>query len=288
MRYIVLTAIAIICTNLRAQTPPARPQFEVASVKPAANDGMGGRIPMMREMLRNGQTPGMIPMTDPGRIRLENWALLDLIAAAYRVRATQVSGPAWLSDRGFDIEAKAPDGASNEAVNTMLQSLLEERFGLKVHRDTQTGQGFALVVGRNGPKLKPAGPPPAPARELTGEEQRAKSKQQAQAQLATMMKRIQENRENGTPLGGLNHESWPSITTEELASRLVRFAEGPVVDATGLTGKYSVTIETWKNAEVPGGTVFDAVERLGLKLEPRKVTVETVVVDQVSKTPTAN
>jgi uncharacterized protein (TIGR03435 family) len=61
-----------------------------------------------------------------------------------------------------------------------------------------------------------------------------------------------------------------------------------VVDETGLTGKYSVTIETWKNTDVPGGTVFDAVEKLGLKLEPRKVTVETVVVDQVSKTPTAN
>jgi uncharacterized protein (TIGR03435 family) len=61
-----------------------------------------------------------------------------------------------------------------------------------------------------------------------------------------------------------------------------------VVDETGLTGKYAVTIETWKNPDVPGGTIFDAVEKLGLKLEARKVTVETVVVDQVSKTPTAN
>ena len=67
----------------------------------------------------------------------------------------------------------------------------------------------------------------------------------------------------------------------------MRFAEAPVVDETGLTGKYSVAIETW-NADAPGGTVFDAVEKLGLKLESRKVTVETVVVDQVSKTPTAN
>jgi len=73
-----------------------------------------------------------------------------------------------------------------------------------------------------------------------------------------------------------------------LASGLVRFADAPVVDKTGLTGKYSVFVETWKNAVVPGGAVFDAVEKLGLKLEPRKLTVETVVVDQVSKTPTAN
>ena len=230
----------------------------------------------------------MIPMTDPGRIRLENWALLDLIAAAYSLRATQVSGPAWLSDQGFDIEAKVPDGTPKEELNAMLQSLLEERFGVKVHRDTQTRQGFALAVGKNGPKLKPAEPPPAPAQALTEEEQRATTNQQAQTRLAAMMKRMQENRESGTPLGGLHAESWPSITTGELASRLGQLADAPVVDETGLTGKYSVTIETWKNADVPGDTVFDAVEKLGLKLEPRKMTVETVVVDQVSKTPTAN
>ena len=93
MRYVVCTAIALICTNLRAQTPPARPQFEVASVKPAAVLN-----PRLREMMRSTWRPGLIPMDDPGRVRLENWTLLDLIAAAYRVRATEVSGPAWLSD----------------------------------------------------------------------------------------------------------------------------------------------------------------------------------------------
>jgi len=275
MRYVVCTAIALICTNLPAQTPPAGPQFEVASVKPAANDETGGgRFLAMREMLRNVRPPGMIPMDDPGRVRLEDWALLDLIAAAYRVRATQVSGPAWLSDRSFDIEAKVPEGTPKEELNAMLQSLLEERFGLKVHRDTRTGQGFALVVGKNGPKLKPAEPPPAPA--------------QVQARMEAMQKRMQENRESGTPLVGLSRANFPSIATEQLAFQLERFAEAPVVDKTGLTGKYSVTIETWKNADVPGGTIYDAVEKLGLKLEPRKVTVETVVVDHVSKTPTAN
>ena len=289
MRYLACTAIALICANLRAQTPPAKPQFEVASVKPAANDETGrGRMPMMREMLRTGRPPGIIPMEDPGRVHLENWALLDLIAAAYRVRAAQVSGPAWLADQSFDIVAKVPDGAPKEELNAMLQALLEERFGLKVHRDTQTKQGFALVVGKNGPKLKPAEPPPAPAQGLTEEERKAKNQQQAQSRMEEMQKRMQEARESGTPLAGFSRANFPSTTTEQLASGLVRFAEAPVVDETGLTGKYSVTIETWKNADLPGGTVFDAVEKLGLKLEARKITVETVVVDQVSKTPTAN
>jgi uncharacterized protein (TIGR03435 family) len=231
-------------------------------------------------------------MANPGRIRLENWALLDLIAAAYRVRATQVSGAAWLADLVFDIEAKLPEGTQKEQLNAMMKSMLEERFGLRVHRESQTKSGFALVVGKNGPKLRPSEPPPAPSPGITEQERQANDKEQAQQSMATMMKRmrerIQENHESGTSLGGLRGASFNSITTEELASHLVGFTEAPVIDETGLTGKYSVSIETWKNPDVPGGTIFDAVEKLGLKLEPRKVTVETVVVDQVSKAPTAN
>src|SRR5580700_4133702 len=181
MRYAVYTAIALICINLRAQTPPARPQFEVASVKPAANgETSGGRFPMMRAGAREFMRKNWNALY-PGRVRMEDWALIDMIAAAYSVRLDQLSGPAWMSDQAFDIEAKLPAGAPKEAANAMLQSLLEDRFGLKVHRDTQTRQGFALVVGKNGPKLNPAEPAAAPAEGLTEEERRAKASEQAQA-----------------------------------------------------------------------------------------------------------
>jgi uncharacterized protein (TIGR03435 family) len=284
MRYVVCAAIALICITSPAQTPPARPQFEVASVKPVANDETGaGRL--LREVMRNRRRPGEIPMTGPDRVQLENWPLLDLIAAAYSVRATQVSGPDWLSDQGFDIEAKLPDGTPKEELNAMLQSLLEERFGLKVHRATKTGQGFALTVGKNGPKLKPAEPRPAPVEGLTQEERMAQLQQKMQTNAAAERKQMEEK---AAAVGAFDTQSWGSITMEELAARLVRFAGAPVVDETGLTGNYKVTIETSANADVPGGTVFDAVEKLGLKLESRKVTVETVVVDRVSKTPTPN
>jgi uncharacterized protein (TIGR03435 family) len=235
--------------------------------------------------MRNRRRPGEIPMTGPDRVQLENWPLLDLIAAAYSVRATQVSGPDWLSDQGFDIEAKLPDGTPKEELNAMLQSLLEERFGLKVHRATKTGQGFALTVGKNGPKLKPAEPRPAPVEGLTQEERMAQLQQKMQTNAAAERKQMEEK---AAAVGAFDTQSWGSITMEELAARLVRFAGAPVVDETGLTGNYKVTIETSANADVPGGTVFDAVEKLGLKLESRKVTVETVVVDRVSKTPTPN
>ena len=99
---------------------------------------------------------------------------------------------------------------------------------------------------------------------------------------------MQENQEGGAPRVGVSRANFPSITTGHLALQLERFAEAPVSDETGLTGKDHVVIETWKNGDVPGGTVFDAVERLGLKLEARKLQIESIVVDQVSKTPTAN
>jgi uncharacterized protein (TIGR03435 family) len=290
VRYPLLGAIALICTSLGAQTPLARPQFEVASVRPVVTDERSASLSQrLREFTGSQQRPGWIPMENAGRVRLQNWALLDLIAAACSVRATQVSGPEWLSGQGFDIEAKMPDGSSKEELNAMLQSLLEERFGLKVHRGTQSGQGFALIVGKDGPKLKPADPPSAPpAQTLSEEELKAKQAQNRENMNASMAAQRKRMQENGLAQRGFSSRSWSAITPEGLASQLVQFVHAPVVDATGLTGKYRVTIEISENTDVPGDTVFDAVEKLGLKLEPRKVTVETVVVDQVSKTPTEN
>ena len=146
-----------------------------------------------------------------------------------------MSGPAWLSDQVFNIEATVPDGTPKEELNAMLQSLLEERFGLKMHHTTQTEQGFALTVGKNGPKLIPAEPPPIPTQGLTEEEQRAQDMQKLQSGLAATNERTQEKI---AAVGAFNTQSWKSITTEELAAQLVRPAGAPVVDETGLTGKY--------------------------------------------------
>lgn len=278
----VWMAVAGVLATAPAQTLPPRAEFEVASVKPAApKDGPTSRFPQMpqhlREMTRNMRAPGAIPMPDPGRVRLTDWPLLDLIAAAYSVRTSQVSGPEWLSGQGFDIEAKVPDGTPKEQVNEMLRALLEERFALKVHRESRTESGFALLVGKNGPKLKAAAELP---KDLSPEERQARLREQA----AAMIKRMQENRQNGASHAGSSRSAWwPGITTGQLATNLTRFTER------GLTGKYDVEVETSQGTpDEPGETIFDAVEKLGLKLEPRKITVDTVVVDQASKTPTSN
>jgi uncharacterized protein (TIGR03435 family) len=282
-RSVVFLALAgVFCAS--AQTPPpARPQFEVASVKPTAANAdplraMAPRLALMRSLVhQNGIIPG-----DKGRVHIEHWPLLDLIAAAYRVRTTEISGPTWLGDQYFDIDAKIPTGTPADQRNEMLQMLLEERFGLKLHRESKVESGFALVVGKNGPKLKASAPPPESRKDLSPEEQKALAREQAEG----AMKLMQASMKKGPQRPG-SRASWTGITAGDLANRLARLAEGPVVDLTGLTGKYDVLVEMWQGDE-PGGTIFDAVERLGLKLEPRKLTVALLVIDRASKTPTAN
>ena len=139
MRYIVCAAIAIICTTLSAQTQPARPQFEVASVRPVASvpSAMSGAVLSQIQQAQLARPPEEIPIAGTDRVHMQGWTLLGLISAAYSVRATQVSGPAWISDARFNIDAKVPEGTPKEDLNAMLQVLLEDRFGLKVHRATQ-------------------------------------------------------------------------------------------------------------------------------------------------------
>jgi hypothetical protein len=141
MRYVVCTAIALVCTALGAQTLPARPQFEVASVKPVGDDSHLSQI--TREFARSDRRPGQIPIAGPDRVRLQNWALLDLVAAAYSVRATQVSGPPWLSDQGLRYRSQGArwcsEGtvecdaaiAARRTLRSQSASRYEDRAGLR-------------------------------------------------------------------------------------------------------------------------------------------------------------
>jgi uncharacterized protein (TIGR03435 family) len=288
MRYVVYAVIAVIGTSLGAQTvPPASLQFEVASVRPVAQDETGGgmRAMFQQRIARSLRKPGEIPMTGTDRVSLQGWTLVDLIAAAYSLDTTRVSGPAWLSDENFDIEAKVIPGTPKGDLNAMLQSLLEERFHLKARRDTRIGPGFALVVGKDGPKMELAVPPAPLPEGLTDEERRA----QAEQKIRASMEEASRNRAKEAPAGPpVSVAKWSSITMHDLAVHLERGAGAPVIDDTGLTGKYVVRLATSPGPQFPGDTIFDAVEKLGLKLESRKLPVERVIVDEVSKTPTEN
>jgi uncharacterized protein (TIGR03435 family) len=286
MRCAICTFAVLICATLCAQDIRVKPQFEVASVRPVSKDQVDDLDPrfakVFRELRLDLSQKDKIPMAGPDRVHIRNWSLRDLIAAAYSVHASQISGPAWLSDKSFNIEARVPENTPKGELNAMLQSLLEERFALRLHRITQTKHGYAITVGKGGPKLTPAELPSASSQKLSQKES------QLIQELNADNKRIKNYIGEEKPVGSFTSRSWRSITIEELAHHLEGFTEAPVVDETGLTGRYSVTIEIAQNPGGLGGTIFDAVEKLGLKLEPRKVPVDILVVDQVNQVPTAN
>ncbi len=290
MKSFALCTATLCCAGLFAQPPSAKLEFEVASIKPSA--------PMPMGQIRIGMS------ADAGMVRYSNVSLKDIIRTAYRVKDFQVQGPDWLASTRFDIVAKLPDGATREQVPEMLQTLLAERFKLTLHRETKEHNMYALVVGKGGPKLKPAeikpietrntdGPPPPPPPGGPG----------AGPPRGAMMIRMDS--------GGA-HLQTPSATLAALADLISRFTERPVVDMTGIEGQYEFdlafapeTIQGMPGGRMPGPppgggehssseaaepapTIYDSVQRYGLKLEPRKAPMEILTVDHIERTPTEN
>jgi len=140
--------------QMRAQstqtTGAPLPSFEVATVKPSPPPD----VAKMAEQIKAGKMPRFGPHVNASQAQYTYMSLKELIAAAYTVREYQITGPAWLATDRFDIVAKLPHGASKDDAPKMLQALLAERFKLAAHRDTQEHPVLALVVGKDGPKLK--------------------------------------------------------------------------------------------------------------------------------------
>lgn len=233
----------------------ALPAFEVASIRPP--DPKRGEV--------NGfyTYPG-------GRIAARGCTLQYLIMLAFDVQGFQISGgPGWMNDDGFDIQAKPPEsspaGKSNPALpksppsqdqRQMLQSLLIDRFQLKFHRVTKEGSVYLLTRGTKELKL-----------------QTPKDK-------------------NAFPWAGGISGGWfgggirgENISMPQLAARLSRFFEHPVLDQTGLQGSFDFEYRTGNednDADIPS-FLLDAMKEIGLKLPPGKGPIETIVIDHAEK-----
>jgi len=172
-------------------------------------------------------------------------------------------GPDWAKsgDIRFNIEAKAEDPAKATEAHllAMLQALLIERFSLQFHRETVDAPGFALIVSKNGPKLRPAEDGGEPTirfspsfKPIEGEPTVATARNYSMAMLAEMLTQIQPR---------------------------------PVNDETGLRGFYDFRL-SWD--ETAGPSLVTALrEQLGVRLEARKVPVSVFVIDSAQK-PTEN
>jgi bla regulator protein BlaR1 len=258
----VCTGAAVILAtgtlvHAQQQSTP-RQAFEVASIKPGDPNS---------QMFRIGSMPG-------GRFAANNASLSLLIQTAYDVRSHQISGgPNWLDSAKYDIDAK-PDSAApipagpagGPQMRSMLRSLLEERFKLKLHRELREEPTYELVVARGGPKL-----------------------QQATESLK------QERRGLRMGRGQLTGTAAPvSILVNQLSQQLGR----SVVDKTGLAGQYDFDLkwtpefgqsqfgpaDAGPSPDPAGPSIFTAIqEQLGLKLESTKSPVDVLIIDSAER-----
>lgn len=239
--------------------------FDAASVKAAVPGRFG---------MRGG--PGS---ADPGRITYFNVTLKDVLTKAYRVDGYQVEGPASLEGTRYDILATVPSGASDEDLHAMLRNLLAERFGLAVHRESKELPIYALVVGKNGPKMKPA----QAESDTAADEPEIYSISQGKDGFPVMPRGFKGHM-IGMKIPGKTMFRAKGASMAEFSSLLSSQVDRPVVDFTDLTGKYDFGIAWTDDFDVSPALQYT----LGLKLEPRRGQVEKLVVDRVERQPTEN
>lgn len=255
------------------------PVFEVASIKP---DKPAGN----RMMFGTRWTPDGLTTTGS--------TARSFIVMAYNVQDSQIFGaPNWINSERYDIQARvggsvveklqklSPDQRTL-ARQHMLQALLADRFKLVIHRETKELPVYALVIGRNGPKLKEAEPDENYANGMKGADGHA---------LGKSVMRV-----GG---GELTGQAIPMAFLVQTLSDQPELKDRVLLDRTGLTGSYDFTLQ-WApensmlngmqkpdNATTPdssGPSLFTAIEeQLGLKIESTKGPVDALVIDHVER-----
>ncbi len=276
--------------TVRAQTAPPRLRFDVASVRLAPPPD--GRTPARR--LSGVPGPNN---KDPGRFSAR-LSLLNLVTIAYDIPGYRLSEKSDLGLLRLDVDAKMPVDTTREQFNVMLQNLLADRLGLKVHWATQQIEMYALVVAKGGPRIKAAAPDSPQASDDASKNENPDRTGSDGFPIPPAGNGPWRGAAPGGKIGMRGHNE----TVAELASAIAAQTLGaPLTDATGLTGRYDYTIfsSTTATDAARRGTpatddfdrpsIFDAVqEQLGLKNEKRKGPVQMLVVDHVEKKPTEN
>jgi len=220
-----------------------RQEFEVATIKPGDPEIHGTSI-----------------FTPPGRLVMKNITLREAVRTAYHLNEPELfGGPKWIDSEHFDIDGKAASIVLWDQIMQMLQSLLADRFKLKVHRETRTLPVYALTIAKNGPKM-PVATEGDPA--------------------------------NGPTSWGSRNLTAKGVPIDILARMLADLLMRPVLDRTGLEGIYNIKLDfaplEATSDDAPAPALVTAIqEQLGLKLEATTGPVEVLVIDGAER-PDAN
>jgi len=201
------------------------------------------------------------------RYTIERKSVLQMLSLGYGVQKRQIlNAPEWAATDNWDVNGvpDVPGEPDQRQRLSMVRKLLAERFGLKVHKEQREMPVYALIVAKGGPKLKPSAHDPLDVPDLSG------SGNSVQQSL-----------------------SFTNLSMGDLATGLQDWTDRPVVDQTGLSGRYDFKLH-WTSGETratapdaPPGLFTAIQEQLGLKLEPVKAQADVLVVDAVQK-PGAN
>jgi len=272
---LIAAGVSLVCGMPLWAAPPA---FEVASVKPhKPGDARRGM-----QFL-------------PGRFTAAGVPLKMLIAGAYNVGFQSVrltGGPDWIMspDGAYDIEATTgkaaiPAGIQGKAridiMRQMLQTLLADRFHLQVRRESKEMPVYALVVGKNGPKLQPA-----------KVEESACVDAEGGPTIGVSCHTLTGGRGRG-----IHGEA---LSLEDVLGAVENWSDRPLVDKTGIKGLFNIQTRGWLPMQPgppppPGAkgedgteladqpTLFGIFELLGLKLEPQRAPVDIFIIDHVER-----
>jgi uncharacterized protein (TIGR03435 family) len=276
------------------------PAFEVASVKMSE--------PITPEMVNAGRLQMGVTI-DSKYVRINKLSLLELVALAFQVKGHEFTTLPWMAAQRYDIQAKLPEGATRGQVPAMLQALLVERLQLKYHREQQDRKVYALVVAKGGHKMKAAAPQETPPPPSGPPGQIRGGLAVAPGGAVTTVGSAGNSAITPGPNGGVHVES-SRITMQGLVNTIARYVELPLLDMTDLKGEFEVALdvsaEDVRNAarskgfamkttpageeaaDPVGPSLRASIEKLGLRLEGRKLPVNVIVVDSAEKVPVEN
>ena len=268
---------------IRAQAPAqsaatATPKFEVASIKPCKADIGGGGVRVGNFKV----SPGRLTVNCVNVLFMIREAFLEYANGRYHHLPIEVpieGAPGWVQSDRYSIEAKAEDTASQEMMEgPMLQALLEDRFQVKVRRETREVPVYELTVAKGGPKLQPFDGSCTPV------------DWNKTPQDPPPPKGPGDCRNVGGVSGTNLTRYWRGISIDNFILAILGkgITGRPVINKTGIAGVFDIHLEFTRDQNLDkadaGPSIFTALqEQLGLKLVPAKGPEEYLVIDHVER-----